>query len=68
MQAIFRICDNILSMPLERVGFALPPELMAKVRAIALKTRRKIASIVVEALESYVDTYEKENGEIKVDR
>ncbi len=52
--------------PLERTSITLDPEVMGKLRSLALNTGRQLNSIIEESLESYFESYEKKNGEIVI--
>jgi len=48
-----------------RATFIVNEELLEKVKAVAYWERQQIKNIVGDALQGYVDKYEKKSGEIK---
>lgn len=51
---------------LERTSITLDPEVMGKLRSLALNTGRQLNAIIEEALLDYFKGYEKKNGEIVI--
>ena len=49
-----------------RTSITLDPEVMGKLRYLALNTGRQLNGIIEEALVKYFETYEKKHGEIIV--
>ena len=49
-----------------RTSITLDPEVMGKLRYLALNTGRQLNSIIEEALVKYFENYEKKHGEITV--
>ena len=49
-----------------RTSITLSPEVMGKLRSLALNTGRQLNSIIEEALVKYFDGYERKNGEIVI--
>ena len=47
-----------------RTSITLDPEVMGKLRYLALNTGRQLNGIIEEALVKYFETYEKKHGEI----
>jgi hypothetical protein len=57
---------KVNTKPLERTSITLDPEVMGKLRSLALNTGRQLNSIIEEALVKYFDSYERKNGEIVI--
>lgn len=51
---------------LERTSITLDPEVMGKLRTLALNTGRQLNSIIEEALIKFFDSYENKNGTINI--
>lgn len=49
-----------------RTSITLDPEVMGKLRYLALNTGRQLNGIIEEALVKYFESYEKKHGEIAV--
>ncbi len=49
-----------------RTSITLDPEVMGKLRYLALNTGRQLNGIIEEALVKYFESYEKKHGEITV--
>ena len=49
-----------------RTSITLDPEVMGKLRYLALNTARQLNGIIEEALVKYFENYEKKHGEITV--
>ena len=49
-----------------RTSITLDPEVMGKLRSLALNTGRQLNGIIEEALVKYFEGYEKKHGEITV--
>lgn len=49
-----------------RTSITLDPEVMGKLRYLALNTGRQLNSIIEEALVKYFEAYERKHGEITV--
>ena len=49
-----------------RTSITLDPEVMGKLRYLALNTGRQLNGIIEESLVKYFETYEKKHGEIIV--
>ena len=49
-----------------RTSITLDPEVMGKLRYLALNTGRKLNSIIEESLVKYFENYERKHGEITV--
>ena len=49
-----------------RTSITLEPEVMGKLRYLALNTGRKLNSIIEESLVKYFENYERKHGEITV--
>lgn len=49
-----------------RTSITLDPEVMGKLRYLALNTGRQLNGIIEEALVKYFENYEKKHGEITV--
>lgn len=52
--------------PMEKTTVTFPSELMGKLRTLCLYDGRQIREVVAEALEKFIDKYEKENGPIPI--
>lgn len=49
-----------------RTSITLDPEVMGKLRTLALNTGSQLNAIIEDALKDYFKTYERKNGEIQV--
>lgn len=49
-----------------RTSITLDPEVMGKLRSLALNTGRQLNSIIEDALVKYFESYERKHGEITV--
>ena len=52
--------------PFEKTTVTLPPVLMGKLRMMCLQEGWQIREVMAQALTSYLNNYEKKNGEIPV--
>jgi len=56
----------VRSKGIARTSITLDPEVMGKLRSLALNTGRQLNGIIEEALIKYFENYEKKHGEIAV--
>ncbi len=57
---------KVHTTPQARTSITLDPEVMGKLRTLALNTGRQLNSIIEDALKDYFRNYERKNGEISV--